>query len=254
MGFFRLIRFAALGYVVVWLLTAGLMLGGLPILIALALGCVLTGVVLTVVSTIRVLAGVRRVRPRTITPDDVLAGTAKLPKQRADQRLGRDPAWPHYLIAQWRVDLGAAWAAPLDLLRSGFQRIGLFTGDPTHPVLRAICGALAILFWLLVSGGAVLTAAVVQVLCFAVRTVAWLGWLAAVGVLRGGDFLVRRVRGATASCQHCYLVCAVPVFSCDRCGRLHRDLRPGRLGALWRRCACGRPVAHHGAARVRTRP
>jgi double-GTPase-like protein len=223
-----------------WLLVAAFMVIGLPVLVVVVPVTVLAGVVLAVVVVVRTLSGLAATGPMTITPGDVQARRAGLAKRRATQPFDPDPAWPHYLVAQWRVDLGTAWRAVTGILRAGFQRLSMFTMYPSAQWLRRICGAFAFLFWFTLCCGAVAGASVLLGLCWAVRTVAWLGWLAVAGVLRGGDFLVRRVRGAQPSCQHCYYVGRIPAFSCDRCGRLHHDLRPGRLGAVWRRCACGR--------------
>lgn len=229
-----------LAYVAIWLVVAGFMWFGMPILVVALPASALAGIVLAVVVVIRVFVGDRGVRPRTITPNDVQVGTAGLPKLHGNQAFGRDPAWPSYLVAQWRVDLAAAWRAVLDVLARGFRRIGRFTGEPDMRAGRVICGIFGFGAWLTISVGAVGAAGVLLALCTTVRTVAWLGWLAVVGALRGGDFLVRRMRSAQASCQHCYHVSSVPAFPCDRCQRLHHDIRPGRLGGLWRRCACGR--------------
>jgi hypothetical protein len=229
-----------LAYLALWLVVAGFMLVGLPVVLAVLPAAAVGGVVLAVVVALRTLAGAHRVRPRTVTPNDVVAGTAGLPKLRGNQPFGRDPAWPSYLVAQWRVDLSTARRAVTDLLANGFRRIARYTADPTVRVVRVICGIVAFGCWLDVSAGALLAIWALLLLCGVIRTVVWLGWLVVLGTLRGGDFLVRRIRRAQASCQYCYHVSSVPAFPCDRCGRVHHDIRPGRLGGAWRRCACGR--------------
>lgn len=229
-----------LAYVVIWLLVAGFMVIGLPVLVVVLPAVVLSGVVVAAVVVVRTLAGVGAAVPMTITPQDVQAGRANLPKPRGDQPFGRDPAWPNYLVAQWSIDLATAWRAVMDVVRGGFARAGRFANGLDSRVVRSIGGAFAFLFWLALGFGAVAGAGLLLALCCVLRTVAWLGWLAVAGVFRSADHLVRRVRGAQASCQHCYYVAPFPAFSCDRCGVVHHDIRPGRLGAVRRRCTCGR--------------
>jgi hypothetical protein len=81
-----------------------------------------------------------------------------------------------------------------------------------------------------------------------VTLVLWAVGLAVVGVLRGLDRAWQSVRRAGGTCPRCYEVSQQPAYKCpgphsdlDRQGQrdLHRDLRPGRLGVLWRRCGCG---------------
>lgn len=275
-------------YVVVWLVTAAFMWFGVPVLLVVLPASTLGGAVLAFVVIVLTLAGVGSFRPKTITPDDVLAGTARLPKLRGNNPFGRDPAWPSYLVAQWRVDLSTAWQRIVGILRTVARRINAFGDGRTPFALRLFGVFFVVLFWLAVSGRQVLTAAVLLLLCWGVwrrinafgyrtapfalrlsgvlfvvlfwlalslgavtaaavllllcwvsRTVSWLGWLAVVGLMRGGDFLIRRARRARGSCPHCYHVSSLPTFRCDGCQRAHHDIRPGRLGGLWRRCACG---------------
>ncbi len=98
-----------------------------------------------------------------------------------------------------------------------------------------------------IGAAAVLLVAVVAI--GSVTTVAWAVGLACVFALRGLDRLWQAAAGASASCPACYAVSALPAYRCagphlpyERVtgDDLHRDLRPGRLGVLWRRCACGR--------------
>ncbi|MEW2578262.1 TRAFAC clade GTPase domain-containing protein [Streptomyces syringium] len=52
-------------------------------------------------------------------------------------------------------------------------------------------------------------------------------------------------RGVRMKCPYpgCYRPIALPVYHCPDCGASHARLRPGRFGALWRICACGRKLA-----------
>src|SRR6185437_6563080 len=58
-------------------------------------------------------------------------------------------------------------------------------------------------------------------------------------VLRGFERGWRSVRHSDASCPRCYHVTPRQAYQCSRCLRLHRDLRPGHLGLIFRRCNCG---------------
>lgn len=41
-------------------------------------------------------------------------------------------------------------------------------------------------------------------------------------------------------CPHCYWTFMVPGYICPACGRIHKDLVPGRTGILTARCVCGK--------------
>ena len=56
---------------------------------------------------------------------------------------------------------------------------------------------------------------------------------------RGAESSWHKLKRAEASCPHCYHVMPRPAYRCPGCAKLHRDLRPGRLGLFARRCDCG---------------
>ena len=41
-------------------------------------------------------------------------------------------------------------------------------------------------------------------------------------------------------CPHCYMTFKVPGYVCPSCGKIHKDLIPGKTGILVARCECGR--------------
>ncbi len=49
----------------------------------------------------------------------------------------------------------------------------------------------------------------------------------------------RRMR-VEQHCPHCYLTFRVPGYLCPECGRIHKDLVPGKTGILTARCRCGK--------------
>lgn len=67
---------------------------------------------------------------------------------------------------------------------------------------------------------------------------AWTG-VAVLRLVDGGLLRLRRIR---MLCPRCFEHLAYPSYVCDRCGRVHRDVRPGRRGAFRRRCVCGRSM------------
>ncbi|MFI7287687.1 hypothetical protein ACIBRY_13725 [Streptomyces anulatus] len=99
--------------------------------------------------------------------------------------------------------------------------------------------------------GAIAGALLVSSVMVLIHLVMWLlvglaglAAVAGVAVLRGVDragALVRRIR---MKCPYpgCYRPFPLAVHSCPGCGAAHRELRPGRFGAMWHVCACGRRI------------
>ncbi|GLY38260.1 hypothetical protein Amsp01_042840 [Amycolatopsis sp. NBRC 101858] len=223
-------------YFVAWLVVAGLLWFFLPALTIVLPVAAAAGVLMAFGSALLTLTG-RRGTLETVTPDRVAAGTSRLRRPRRGGTVPRDRAWPGYFGAQARVDLAAVWQSQRDLLASGWGWIG-------EAFRRSWPGRVTVLLvlgpgWLAVSAGALAGTAVVVGVGGAVLAVLWALWAVPAGLLRAADRLIRRKRRADASCPPCYYVTALPVFACPGCGEIHRDLRPGQLGGLWRRCGCG---------------
>lgn len=156
-----------------------------------------------------------------------------------------DPVLPPYAFSEAWQDLRAVLTRPFDLL---MKALGWWLGK----AVWLVRGFRAILTWplaLLMVGGAVIPVAMVfaqtlvlSVLFGAVVAVLWtvMAWTAL--VLHLAERSVLLVRGRFAVCPHtgCHARVPLPLFSCPSCGRLHRDLIPGRQGVLTRTCACGR--------------
>ncbi|BCB78556.1 hypothetical protein GCM10022251_59000 [Phytohabitans flavus] len=208
----------------------------------------------------------------------VLASHASSPLQRpADGYLGPRPgqsrrdlhdfAWPQYFVHQVWLDLFAimnrANGDTLWLWRAAWRRIPPLRlphqlvyrsrdGGADHvdrplvallglPVLAIPGGFLVGLtlgglfaLVLLLAGGAFVTA------------FAWaLGWLA-IAVQRAAERWWRWAKRSTPCCAHCFFPAELPVYQCPnehdatlpRQSDRHRDLRPGRLGVVYRRCGC----------------
>lgn len=71
--------------------------------------------------------------------------------------------------------------------------------------------------------------------------VVWLGWAAAVPVLRGLERGWALVRGIRVRCPHpgCYAPVPLALHRCPNCQARHARLRPGRYGVLGHVCRCG---------------
>jgi hypothetical protein len=202
------------------------------------------GVLLVVVLAGVVLFGVGGTEIRT--PRDVAAG--KLPGRVRAAYVRRDRAWPQYFAAQVLLDLRSVahrtraavrvlWRVPPVWLRE--QELTVWW--PLYvPVVAA---------QLTSSAGAALGVVIATLVVGAVGVGAWTVGVPAVYLLRAADAGWRRAIRARAGCPRCFELTAVPAYRClgphptqDRLSGddLHRDVRPGRLGVLWRRCACGR--------------
>jgi hypothetical protein len=142
----------------------------------------------------------------------------------------KDPAWPSYLRRQHKLDFAAACRSSIRLYDKAFKRwwakFPLFI--ITWPVLACagiFLSALIAVFYL------------TQLAVWIVADVSY--WLTA-GAVRLADTTYAQVRRAQASCPVCYEVMDRPAYKCVGCGALHRDIRAGRLGSVYRACACGR--------------
>jgi Double-GTPase 2/Sporulation and spore germination len=206
--------------------------GGLVLLVLLILAGigVLLGVVLSVASLV---AGLSR-RQNLITPSEYHAERVKAHPVATGQ-FGPDMAWPFYPLRQVRADLARVEAER----RARYGKLWKWPFSLFIWVLFAPVSVAALLC-LLVAG---LTTLLLAAL-FALVMWACAGVTAAVfGV---GVLLLRAAEGAwharmrtEASCPHCYHVTRRPAYRCPGCLRLHRDVRPGRLGLFARRCTCG---------------
>lgn len=224
-------------YFVAWALLAVFLLFFLPAIVVVVPAVAAAGALTAAGFAVLTLTGYRE-PPDTVTPDQTAAGTTRLPKLPDDAPFGRDRAWASYFSAQARVDLLRIRSVNTKLLVKGWRWIGeLF--ESSWPGRITVVLVLAPL-WLGFSVGALLATAAIIAAGAGVLFVTWASWLVPMGVARAGDQLVRRLRRASGSCPSCYHVTMLPAFACPGCGQVHRDIRPGRLGALQRRCHCGR--------------
>jgi hypothetical protein len=176
-------------------------------------------------------------RPHLVVPADVVAGHWLRPTRSA---VARDSAWPIYLAAQWRSDLTQAWRNAVDTSSAAWAGARattltrkLYWGWPLLLLPAALLGAATV--------AGLASVAVALAVCVLLLAVAAGSALVIAVALRAWDRGVRLHMRARASCPHpgCNEVSDLPGFACA-CGVVHRDLRPGALGIVRRRCSCGR--------------
>lgn len=206
--------------------------GGLVLLVLLILAGIgiLVGVVLSAASLV---AGLAR-RPNLIAASAYQAERVKA-HPLATGQFGPDVAWPFYPLRQMRADLARVEAERRARYRKLWKwPFTLFIWILFAPVSVAalLCLLVAGLTTLLLAG----LFALVMWICAGVTTAVF---GAGVLLLRGAEGAWHARMRTEASCPHCYHVTPRPAYRCPGCQRLHRDVRPGRLGLFTRRCTCG---------------
>ena len=204
-----------------------------PLIIALVVVAVLgilLGLALTVLS---VVTGLAR-HPHLITPSAYRAERVKA-KPVGTGQFEPDLAWPGYPFRQVRADLSRIEADR----RARYRKLWNWPFTSLiwfllFPISAAALGCLLVAGLTTVALAALF--ALVTWTCVAVSaaTIA-----ATATVLRGAEKCWHKVMRTEASCPHCYHVTLRPAYRCPGCAALHRDIRPGRLGLLARRCDCG---------------
>ncbi|RGC65767.1 hypothetical protein C5N14_26820 [Micromonospora sp. MW-13] len=232
------------GYLIyAWVCAVCVIYVSMPLAVVGAAAALVVGLAVALALAGVVLLG-RASWARVRTPDQVRRGG--LPGRVAPAFVRRDRAWPQYFAAQVLLDVravadralaitGLVWTRPLPWVRAHRAWWPLYV-----PVVAVQLG---------VSLGAAAGVLGVALVTAVVAAGGWLVGGAVVHLLRGADAGWQAMSNSRASCRHCYQLAAVPAYRClgphpvaDRLAGddLHRDLRPGRLGVLWRRCGCGR--------------
>lgn len=204
--------------------------------VAIAAACALVlGVSLFAIALIRALAS----DPDLVTPSiDQSEQDEAHPVGPGQFR--SDPAWPLYAFGQSHADLqrtqanvaglnGAVWRRPAKAFFHEHRGWWVLFPVPAATVAFLLVMSLASWFCYLVY-------ALVNTIC-AWASLALLvpasAMLRAAGRQRRGRLLTQ------AACMRCFHVTPWPAYQCPTCLRPHHDVRPGRLGLLWRRCECG---------------
>lgn len=225
------------GVVIVWLAACwlGLVFVAMPLtLAAIALGLAV-GAVVAAAGFVRIYRGMEDerglARPAAITRRAVHAPYPQW-----------DLGWPNYLSRQVERDIAVATVWPRRIVNSWWVSAAEWTGEYVAVIVIAAPFALPPLGFLVaatvgVYGAAVAYGGAVEIATAGPRLVR----LAMIGAVRAGDAAVRWRYGAAATCPSCHWVSRLPAYQCNGagCGIIHRDVRPGRLGVLSRRCSCG---------------
>ena len=167
------------------------------------------------------------------------AGPARRPKPPP----GGDPAVPQYFYGQALADADHAVRTAYQDCRGlwrfcGGTVAGAFTSDVLLLTLPfGLGGAVGMGIGTALGAAAAAGCAFVHLLAVGVSAVLV---RAAGAALRAADSAVLRLKNIRMVCPRCYERVPYPGYECPRCGEKHRDIRPGKLGILWRRCRCGK--------------
>ncbi|MFJ9639235.1 hypothetical protein [Streptomyces sp. NPDC101178] len=195
-------------------------------------------------------ASAQALRPRTPgTPDRRIPSVGSEPARRA--------YWSQLMWVDTYTSTRAAASAVRHRLLGRWMAVTarrMFTGrQPStgyrfdHWIARFVVRLLAPGTALGAITGALLTSAVmvlVHLVMWLLVGLVWLAAVAGVGALRGVDRGVALARRVRMKCPYprCYRAFPLAVHRCPGCGAAHRELRPGRFGALSHLCSCGRRI------------
>lgn len=206
-------------------------------------GAIFAGAAFAWVSAGWVLTGGGAPPPRVLVPSKVAAGEVFHRKPTGPSKAyGWDWAWPSYLPYQLAEDAKAIYATQIGLVgrywTMAFDQIStsaIWVRIVAAPLIACGVG----LFGASALAVTTLTLALLAIPFACAMTVRW----AAIYALRGIDVAYRVMRRSSAKCPNseCYEPTTLPSFDCPNhnCSTVHRDIRPGRLGVLTRRCGCG---------------
>ena len=166
-----------------------------------------------------------------------------------------DDAWPSYLSRQVERDIMAAMAWPTRQANDLWEQ-GIDLAESAGLILLVLLPLTPAPFAFLVGvsagtyGGWAALATAIEIVVAISRGARF----SAIGVLRAADSMTRWWQGAAVTCPACRYVTWLPAYRCHqddddtgedetaKCGAIHRDLRPGRLGVWIHRCRCGKAL------------
>jgi Double-GTPase 2 len=204
--------------------------------VAAALGCAIAlGLVLFTVALVRAL----------VNEPDLIEPSADQAEQKAAHPPGPgefppDLAWPLYPYRQARADKArvrrnvaanndAVWRRPARWFFR--ENKGWWVLFPVPAVIVSFLTLASLTNW---------CCYLVYALVNAVAAGASRAVLGPAATLLRAAERVRRSRLRTdAACMRCFYVTPWPAYQCPTCLRPHHDVQPGRLGTIFRRCACG---------------
>lgn len=155
---------------------------------------------------------------------------------------GVDLGWPTYTASQlehdFRHQTHVAWLA----FRQQRARTARVTNKGAGILLWIFLFPLPALTFLSFLAAYIYMAGMTVVFALAFAAIYAVGgilhWLL-VAVVNIADSIWIAAHHAQASCPDCYTVMKRPAVVCRNCGIVHRDIRAGLEGSLFRRCECG---------------
>lgn len=196
----------------------------LPILVAVG---VASGLVVGITMTIRAFMSY----DHTATPFLVAEGEIFDNWPVGPHDFPWDRAWPGYLLTQYRRDVARAFSIPAAVVPFLLVKKMGWLAFPAYIPALAYLGVYNATIFVLVT------------VTYPFALVAMMIRVLLIALLRRIDTWSMALHRATAGCSQsgCYHQTALPSFECSntQCPEIHRDLRPGRLGVLYRRCDCG---------------
>ena len=198
--------------------------------IVVAAAGIVTGMILLAIGMVRGLG----TRPNLVTPSAYRDGREKVKPDRTGE-FKLDKAWPLYPFRQAEADLAkvwdetgacyqAMWRGPSKAFYSdvGGSPTGWWVVFPiplTVTLFLVAAGLSLVVFFVLF--------ALVSLCCVAVAVAVS---APVAGLLLGLEAGRRKLKRTQASCPHCFHVTPVAGVPVPGVARMHRDLRPGRLG------------------------
>jgi len=201
----------------------------LALLIVVGIG-ILLGVVLTALSLVAGLAQ----RPDLITASAYQIARVNA-RPVATGQFRPDVAWPFYPLRQVRADLARVEAER----RARYGRLWKWPFNLLVWILFAPLSVTVMLCLLVAGLTTLLLVGLFALVMWACAGVSAMVFGVFVVLLRGAEGVWHTRMRTAASCPHCYHITPRPAYHCPGCRRLHRDVRPGRLGLFTRRCTCG---------------
>lgn len=221
--------------------------------VAFSLG-VFGGLITGLVIPFRVLSGRSATTAEIATPERVVEQQViKHPPRGFTRHFGWDRAWPAYNPYQSQRDSVAVREDIKTFLSTAWARISGVGGSSPSSIKNVPCVLWSVPylgFFL----GAWVSFAMWFVLMLVIGSAVYLAqqtWILGYRWLDRGKLFRAK---ASVMCHKCYATSPFPSYHCinPACGIIHRDVFPGPLGLLHRRCECGEifPTTVGAASRV----
>jgi hypothetical protein len=201
----------------------------LGLVLAAAIG-ILIGLVLSLLSLLTGLA----LHPNLIIPSAYLAERVQAHPVATGQ-FEPDSAWPFYPFRQARADLARIAAER----RARYRKLWNWPFGPVVWIVFLPVSVAAVVCLLVAGLSALALTSLFSLVMWACAAFTAAASSGTAMLLRGAESAWHHRMRTEASCPRCYHVTPWPAYRCPGCSKLHRDVRPGRLGLFTRRCECG---------------